>query len=663
MTRRTAPCALSSADRLRRAATPPPCAPSPRASPPAPRRARERGRPALLRRPRRDPLRPLRRRPDAESTCGPRAVLERGAGFCVAKAIVLAAGARAVGIPARLGFADVRNHLTTERLRAQMGTDVFAYHGFTELHLGGRWVKATPTFNRSLCDRFGVKPLEFDGRTRQPAPSLRRRRPASHGVHPRPRHRTSTSRSTTSDAVFAEYYPGMVGGRDRGEGDFEGEAAAERVAGVVHSERGPPRWRRADVPGTHERAVNGISASTQRTRSPARFPAAASSSRPTCRSARRTCRSIGTRRSSSRTPRSTWRCPIVCPETVLPWMDGYIEPALAALGDRVMLLAHYYMGGEIVKLVERYGGHVADSYQLALQTQRHPEVKIFVESAVHFMAESIAILAAPDQDVWITNPKSGCTMEMLAKDHMVEPVFDELQRALRRRAAGDRLHEHVGTREGPRRPDRRRRLHQLEREGRRAAGRSRSGRRSSSCPIAISARSSPAGAACRPRTLFQWPGGLAGAAQTIARDAGGRARHASIRSQHDPVGQLLRRAHRLHAGASRVLAGARLPRAGAPRVPEDRRRRRRRRRLDELSLEGDDSTPSPATSSRSRPRATSCGTRASRARSAASRSSTWPTSRASSSAAWAAAARPCRGTTRRTSSPSSTAAQGRRRPT
>ncbi len=115
------------------------------------------------------------------------------------------------------------------------------------------------------------------------------------------------------------------------------------------------------------------------------------------------------------------------PATVLPWMDAYIEPALAALGDRVMLLAHYYMGGEIVKLVERYGGHVADSYQLALQTQRHPEVKIFVESAVHFMAESIAILANPDQDVWITNPKSGCTMEMLAKDHMVGPVFDDLQ--------------------------------------------------------------------------------------------------------------------------------------------------------------------------------------------------------------------------------------------
>jgi quinolinate synthase len=114
------------------------------------------------------------------------------------------------------------------------------------------------------------------------------------------------------------------------------------------------------------------------------------------------------------------------PGTVLPWMDRYIRPALAALGGRAMLLAHYYMGGEIVKLVERYGGHVADSYQLALQAVRHPEVKIFVESAVHFMAEAIAILAAPDQEVWITNPKAGCTMEMMAKDYMIEPVFDDL---------------------------------------------------------------------------------------------------------------------------------------------------------------------------------------------------------------------------------------------
>jgi quinolinate synthase len=115
------------------------------------------------------------------------------------------------------------------------------------------------------------------------------------------------------------------------------------------------------------------------------------------------------------------------PATVLPWMDRYIHPALDHFGADLMLLAHYYMGGEIVKLVERYGGRIADSYELALQTREHPEVKVFVESAVHFMAESIAILAAADQEVWITNPKSGCTMEMLAKEYMVAPAFDELQ--------------------------------------------------------------------------------------------------------------------------------------------------------------------------------------------------------------------------------------------
>ena len=114
------------------------------------------------------------------------------------------------------------------------------------------------------------------------------------------------------------------------------------------------------------------------------------------------------------------------PETVLPWMDGYIRPALALLGPELMLLAHYYMGGEIVKLVERYGGHIADSYELARQTLLHPEKKLFVESAVHFMAEAIALLTAPDQQVFITNPKSGCTMEMMAKDFMVQPAFDKL---------------------------------------------------------------------------------------------------------------------------------------------------------------------------------------------------------------------------------------------
>jgi len=114
------------------------------------------------------------------------------------------------------------------------------------------------------------------------------------------------------------------------------------------------------------------------------------------------------------------------PESVLPWLDGYVEPARDHFGDALLMVAHFYMGGEIVKLVERYGGSVADSYVLALQASQHPEKKVIVESAVHFMAEAIAILANPDQAVWITNPKAGCTMEMLAKDFMVLPVAEQL---------------------------------------------------------------------------------------------------------------------------------------------------------------------------------------------------------------------------------------------
>lgn len=91
-------------------------------------------------------------------------VLAATEGFCIGKAALLAAAARAAGIPARVGFADVKNHLTTPRLAETMGTDLFIYHGFAELELDGRWVKATPAFNLALCRRFRVKPLEFDGR-------------------------------------------------------------------------------------------------------------------------------------------------------------------------------------------------------------------------------------------------------------------------------------------------------------------------------------------------------------------------------------------------------------------------------------------------------------------------------------------------------------------
>jgi transglutaminase-like putative cysteine protease len=91
------------------------------------------------------------------------AVLAGGPTYCVPKSVLLAAVARASGIPARIGLADVRNHLQSERLREAMQTDVFIYHGYTALFVEGEWRKASSAFNRELCERFGVPPLEFDG--------------------------------------------------------------------------------------------------------------------------------------------------------------------------------------------------------------------------------------------------------------------------------------------------------------------------------------------------------------------------------------------------------------------------------------------------------------------------------------------------------------------
>lgn len=91
-------------------------------------------------------------------------VLRRGRSFCIPKASLLCALGRTCGIPSRVGFADVRNHLATQQLIEFLGSNLFPYHGFVELHLDGRWVKATPAFNSELCKRHGVPPLEFNGR-------------------------------------------------------------------------------------------------------------------------------------------------------------------------------------------------------------------------------------------------------------------------------------------------------------------------------------------------------------------------------------------------------------------------------------------------------------------------------------------------------------------
>jgi transglutaminase-like putative cysteine protease len=92
------------------------------------------------------------------------AVIEAGYGWCISKASLLAAVLRACEIPCVIGLADVMNHLTTDKLRERMGgVTTFYNHGYVALELAGHWYKAVPAFNIELCERFGVKPTEFDG--------------------------------------------------------------------------------------------------------------------------------------------------------------------------------------------------------------------------------------------------------------------------------------------------------------------------------------------------------------------------------------------------------------------------------------------------------------------------------------------------------------------
>ncbi len=89
--------------------------------------------------------------------------LEKGFGWCVGKAVLLSATCRAAGIPAQLGFSDVRNHQNPEKITKILKTDVYFWHGYSLLYLNGKWVKATPAFDLELCKQQGIIPVEFDG--------------------------------------------------------------------------------------------------------------------------------------------------------------------------------------------------------------------------------------------------------------------------------------------------------------------------------------------------------------------------------------------------------------------------------------------------------------------------------------------------------------------
>ncbi len=90
-------------------------------------------------------------------------LLKRNRGYCVEKAVLLAASVRAVGVPSRLSFYIVKNHVATDKLEKLLKKDYLVFHGAAEIFLDGKWLKTTPAFNKKLCDFLNVEPLEFDG--------------------------------------------------------------------------------------------------------------------------------------------------------------------------------------------------------------------------------------------------------------------------------------------------------------------------------------------------------------------------------------------------------------------------------------------------------------------------------------------------------------------
>jgi transglutaminase-like putative cysteine protease len=159
-------------------------------------------------------------------------VVSAGRSWCVPKSVLLAALCRAVGIACRLCYANVRNHLATSKLLEHMGTDVFYFHGYNEIYLRSRWVKATVSFNRSLCEKARLAPLDFDGvhdSIYHPFDLTGRR-------YMEYLHDYGPFADVPYDdlvAKFAAVYPRLHGGKDPGArltGDFAVDVAAEAKA-------------------------------------------------------------------------------------------------------------------------------------------------------------------------------------------------------------------------------------------------------------------------------------------------------------------------------------------------------------------------------------------------------------------------------------------------
>lgn len=90
-------------------------------------------------------------------------VLTKKRAWCVEKSSVLAACARKLSIPSRLGYAIVTNHIGVEKLTVYLRRPEIVFHGYVELFIDDQWVKCTPAFDQRICAMSKVAPLDWDG--------------------------------------------------------------------------------------------------------------------------------------------------------------------------------------------------------------------------------------------------------------------------------------------------------------------------------------------------------------------------------------------------------------------------------------------------------------------------------------------------------------------
>lgn len=104
-------------------------------------------------------------------------------------------------------------------------------------------------------------------------------------------------------------------------------------------------------------------------------------------------------------------------------LDLRIRAAKHTLGDRVVVLGHFYQRDEVIQ----YADFVGDSFQLAQAAKTRPAAQALIFCGVHFMAETADILSRPDQAVILPNLAAGCSMADMADLDSVSECWEQLE--------------------------------------------------------------------------------------------------------------------------------------------------------------------------------------------------------------------------------------------